>query len=188
MFLEVWVSPPPTNLLVTDLNYIPFGSGEQETQETQACRAHIICILKVFYSLTNRICNYRRCLEAKIFHSQPDRLMGTLTLCYCTYCHFFYKMINPTCSYAISTIQISEDEAWEQISESFPPSPFPPSPGGTAHRTDSHRGCWAVLAHALMTPCHSRLIRFATTDRKQCRVCHVMLQKVSHHFPVLWAR
>ena len=130
--------------------------------------AHIICILKVFYSLTDQICNYRRCLEAKIFHSQPNWIMGTLTLCYCTYCHFFYKMINPTCSYAISTVQISEEEAWEQISEPFPP-PFPPSPVGTAHRAASRRGRWAGLAHALMTPCHSRLAWFTTTDRKQCQ-------------------
>jgi len=83
--------------------------------------AHIICILKVFYSLTNQICNYSRCLEAKIFHSQSDQIMGTLTLRYCTYCHFFYKIINPICSYAISTIQISEEEAWEQRSEPFLP-------------------------------------------------------------------
>lgn len=88
--------------------------------------AHIICILKVFYSLTNQICNYRRCLEAKVSHSQGDEIMGTLILHYCTHCHFFYKMINPTCSYAISSIQISQEEAWEQITEPFFPSPFPP--------------------------------------------------------------
>lgn len=36
--------------------------------------------------------------------------MATVTLCYCSYHPFLHEMINSTCSYAISTIQILEED------------------------------------------------------------------------------
>lgn len=144
--------------------------------------AHIICILKVFYSLTNQICNYGHALKQKSFIVSQTRQWAHLPSVIVPTITSFTKWL---ISLAVTQFLPSRSQrrnlgstkwtfpSFSLSSRHSPRSSFPQGPLGWAsscsHATADWRGS------LLLT-------------ESNVRVCHVTLQNVSHHFPVLCAR
>lgn len=56
--------------------------------------------------------------------------MATVTLCYCSYRPFLHEMINSTCSRAISTTQILEEDPCLPSRQAQPLEPLPAEVSG----------------------------------------------------------